>query len=165
MRLEHRVSTAFGCACVVVATLASVGSAGSLTAAKQRIAIIQRTNFAGSGTFELVPVSPGPLKRDSGTVSGSGTHDAPVVRGGLRVTPFSGAFELKGKRGTLRISEVLESTEVADGYGHDTGTWSINIYATTGVYKGYAGEGRSVGVSRASDRRVVFRSEGFVTKG
>lgn len=68
-----RLPLGLGLVCVTTMALSSVGSA-SPAASKQRIAIVERINFAGSGTFELIPLSSGPLKRDTGSVSGTGSE-------------------------------------------------------------------------------------------
>lgn len=63
------------------------------------------------------------------------------------------------------MSALVEQVDVGDGSGTDSGTWSLNIYATTGAYKGYAGSGRLSGVRVLGENRAVIRAEGFFTKG
>jgi hypothetical protein len=50
------------CAFFVVALCAACPAAASLNSDKQRVAIVERTNFSGNGTFELIPLSPPPTQ-------------------------------------------------------------------------------------------------------
>lgn len=150
-------------ACVAAATFLSVASANPAET-RQRIAIVVRANFAGSGTFELISLSPGPLQRDSGKVTSNGSHNGTRIRGGQRVTLISGTDALRGKQGTLRVTQSIETAEVGDGHEVITGTWSLDIYTTTGAYKGFVGGGRLSGIEFRKTNRLIIRQEGFVTK-
>ncbi len=142
------------------AVLVSVGAAEP-TARKQRIAIEEKVQLgATSGTFTIIPLTPGPTKADSGTFTFSATTQPTAIRGGQSVTTYKGVDELKGKRGTLRVPAVTTSTDAGGGYGAGTATWSIG--GGTGAYAGLEGGGRGTVVG--TPRGTVFtRYEGYVT--
>ena len=139
--------------------LVSSGTAGPLVK-KQRIAIEERVaHGARSGTFTLIPLTPGPLKADSGTFTFSVTTEPTIIRNGQSITTYKGVDELKGKRGTLRIPNVTAATAAGGGYGAGTATWSIR--SGTGAYAGLKGSGRGavVGTPEAD----LTRYEGYVS--
>ena len=150
-------------ACAVAAIVASVGSA-THQATKQRVAIVLRVGFSGAGTFELIPLTPGPLKPDSGKVTGTGEHNAVVIRDGQRLTTLAGTDELKGKRGSLALSETIEIAEIGDGYRVTSGSWSFNIYTAKGQYKGFEGGGRVSGIEFVNRHSLIARYEGYLTR-
>ena len=92
------------CAFFVVALCAACPAAASPNADRQRVAIVERTNFSGNGTFELIPLSSGPLKHDAGRVTGFGTHSAPTLRNGQRTVRAAGTDTLKGKLGKFGLA-------------------------------------------------------------
>ena len=150
--------------CACAATLASVVSAGPAVT-KQRIAIVETGNpdpDVNAFFFELIPLSPGPLKRDSGTVYGlSGNFGNPVIRDGQKVFPLIGTDRLVGKNGTFMLPERLESVDVNEAYSIQTGTWSFKN--GTGAYDGVTGKGRLAGVFMMQKNKAANRLEGFVT--
>ncbi len=158
----HRMVAASLAAAVAAGLCTSVvGAAGNAT--KQRIAIVERVSLAGGkSTFELIPLSPGPLKHDSGTVEPNGDFSGYITREGLRIQVGSGSDELTGKRGSFRLTGALEHVPIAGGYYVDTGRWSMS--AGTGVYAGLVGGGRFVAIVLPSSR-VLSRQEGFVRAG
>ena len=142
---------------LVAGTVAGAGTVAS----KQRIAIeVKSSVLTGNGTFTLIPLSPGPVQRDSGRVIGGGDIKPSVVRRtGQRVTVILGTDELRGKRGTLRLSQRVESVEAGSSYSADTGSWTVA--GGVGAYAALSGGGRLAGVG-APDGRLVYREEGYV---
>ena len=142
--------------------LVSAGSAGP-NAAKQRIAIVESASVDSGGTFELIPITRGPLKHDTGGVTLSATaSQTQVLRGGLRVTPVIAVSTMTSKLGTFKLTQKIDGFEVSEGYSSDRGTWSIR--AGTGVYAGVTGSGR-LGVVGLSTGQELIRQEGFIHKG
>src|SRR3954454_5341468 len=99
----------------------------------------------GAGTWRLVPLTKGPLKADSGTISGSGKIVGRSLRNGQRVTLIEGGDTLLGKRGSFGISQNVTSTEVAPGISADIGTW--RFHAGIGAYERVSGGGRFAAVA------------------
>jgi hypothetical protein len=160
----HRRSTFVALGCVGAAMVASLGAA-SPTASKQRIAIVERIDLSTiAGTFELIPLSPGPLKHDSGSVAGTGAEGRSIIRDGQRVTPITGVDTMTSSRGTFQVSQKVGRVEVADGSGLATGAWSIKN--GTGVYATFVGSGRFAGIDSAGTNsgRLLIRQEGYVRK-
>ena len=104
---QHRLNVVVSVlAWVLVASVLVSAGAAAPTAQKQRIAIEEKvttTALAGSGTFTLTPLTPGPIAADSGTFTYTGGSQGQVLRNGQTVTRYSGVDVLKGKHGTLRI--------------------------------------------------------------
>ena len=159
----HRTVTFVGLACTAAAMLASLGAA-SPTVTKQRIAIVERVGFnGGASTFEIIPLAPGSLKHDSGTIGAStGEEKGSVTRGGQRVTVIVGVDTLTGKYGTFQVSQRIERAELGGGYGVATGTWSFGN--GTGAYATVSGGGRFAGLDLPSGR-VLIRQDGYVRAG
>lgn len=147
---------------VSAVVLLSVASAGS-QATKQRISFLQVFDpTTESGSWKLVPLSPGPLKADSGGQKGGGKVGAQTLRNGQRVLPIVGSDKMTGKRGTLVISQSLVSTGVGRRYTADIGTWKV--VSGTGAYEGMTGGGRFAGVGLPGGK-VIINQEGWVTVG
>jgi hypothetical protein len=109
--------------------------------ARQRVAIVTQgvQSDPGSGTFELIPVRAGALKRDSGTERA--TFDKRIVmREGQTVTITDGVETLEGKRGSLKAHFRIEWVDAGNGYQVATGTWEA--MRGTGQYARIAGGGR-----------------------
>jgi hypothetical protein len=131
----------------VVATISSAATdATSAPVNSQRIAIEGVFSWTtGEGTFKLVPLTPGPLKADSGTSVGNGEFKPETIRNGQGVTVFNGVDSFTGKHGTFTTTERLEQVTVggplAGGarYRILTGTWKL--VGGTGAYKGVTGQG------------------------
>ena len=157
-----RIVGALVCLLGVLLTLVlvSAGAAGPVVK-KQRIAIEERSSVgASSGTFTLIPLTPGPVKADSGTFTFSATEKPTVIRDGQRVTTYVGVDQLRGKHGTLRIPNVTSATDAASGYSAGTVTWSLS--RGTGVYSGLSGGGRGAGVLTPQGA-ISTRYEGYVS--
>jgi hypothetical protein len=148
---------------VCAATLTAAGSAMQ-TVSKQRVAIVERVNGQGGGTFQLIPLSSGPLKADSGKVSHGGDSLGTITRQGQRLKRASGTDELRGKLGSFKINRAIEIAEVGDGYSTYGGTWSLDIYVQKRQYLGFSGGGRLAAVELPHDGGTILRQEGFLTK-
>ena len=150
-------------AAVTPSVLISAGAAGS-TPNKQRIAIEEKvttTALAGSGTFTLTPLTPGPIAADSGTFTYTGGSQGQVLRNGQTVTRYSGVDVLKGKHGTLRIPNSTAAVDAGGSYRVGTGTWSIST--GTGAHASLRGGGRGA-VGGPPQGTVFTRYEGYVSK-
>ena len=144
MKARHVVLVAL----VAAVTLTSVAAAGP-DAAKQRVAISMKLKEMGSGTFVLIPLQSGTLKRDSGTVTVVFNDPTIVMRDGQRIDIFRNTYTVTGKRGTMSIRERTEfvnvSNEKVPGFdftpGVGIGTWKV--VGGTGAYAKITGGGRS----------------------
>ena len=149
-------------AVVVVVTLTSVATAGP-EAAKQRVAISMRG--LGDGTFVLIPLQSGTLKRDSGTVTVVFNDPTILMRDGQRIDIFRNTYTVTGKRGTMSIRERTEfvnvSNEKVPGFaftpGVGIGTWKV--VGGTGAYAKVIGGGRS----GHQGHPWLVQQEGFLT--
>ena len=93
-------------------------------------------------TFALIPLQPGALKRDSGSIRGSSNWQQvgcpQVVREGQKVWTCSRVtWTLSGKRGTLTIREKNEWV--------DPGNDKSGCHIAFGTWKACAGEGSTQG--------------------
>jgi hypothetical protein len=135
-------------AMVAVAATVSSAATGSTSApvSKQRIAVegVLSTGTC-KGTFKLVPLTPGPLEADSGTLTCQGQFKPEIIRNGQGVTVFNGVQVYTGKNGSFTMIVRLESVKVggplAGGarYRVLTGTW--RLAGGTGAYDGITGQG------------------------
>ena len=147
-------------ACVFV-TVASVASGGP-SATKQRIAIEGKLVLAtNKGRWTLIPLSAGPLERDSGTLVGGGVIKPPIIRNGQRVTVVIGKDAHSGKNGNFIATQVVESVTAGRGAAAARGTWKF--HGKTGVYKGVTGGGGFGSASPANSSILYSRQEGTVT--
>lgn len=145
-------------------TLTSIASAAP-TAARQRVAINMK--LIPESTFALIPLQPGALKRDSGSIRGSSNWlqvGCPtVIREGQKVWTCSAVtWTLTGKRGTLTIRERNEWVDPGNpesGCHIAFGTWKV--VRGTGQYRGLAGGGRSANEAHCDE--WYARQEGFVS--
>jgi hypothetical protein len=163
MRKSNRSAIVAVLGCGVASVVVTVGSAGN-TASKQRIAITESASVDSGGSFELLPLTKGSLKHDSGTAALTATVGAPVIRAGLQVTPVAAVTTVKSKLGTFKLVQKIDSVDVSGGYSSDRGTWSLS--GGTGAYAGLTGSGKlaAVGIP-GGDGNNLIRHEGFVGKG
>jgi hypothetical protein len=160
----------------VVALAYGLGASGGITeadslapagprATAQRIAVTGKANLeTNKGTFQLIPLTKGPLTKDSGPVRACSIPCSlrkSFIRNGQRITPILGGDTYVGKRGTFQLYQRLESVDVAFGYSIQTGSWELRN--GTGAYAGFKGSGRFAGVGFPAFRTYT-RQEGFVTK-
>ena len=157
MKARHTVLIALAAA----ATLTAIASAGP-QASRQRVAITsQAAKTTRVSPVVLTPLEPGPLKRDSGTLTATFGTERVVVREGQEVSIFEGGTAtLKGKRGSLVIRYRDEYVNSGNGYNVGTGTWQV--VRGTGQYAHITGGGRTGNVSL--DRGPwSSRNEGFLS--
>jgi hypothetical protein len=158
-----RTALVLGTVALAGTTVATV-AARSPASAKQRVAFEIRLNLAtGKGTFTLLPLTAGPLKRDSGTLVGGGDIKPAVIReNGQRMTLIVGHDNHVGKHGTFQLAQRVESVNAGRGWSADTGTWSF--VKGTGAYAGLSGGGGFASVGPPTG--ILFaREEGYVSKG
>ena len=150
------IVTLLSCAVVVASAAAAPGAP-----TKQRVAFVGAfdTNNGG-GTWRLIPLTPGPLKADSGTVSGSGEVVGRPLRNGQRVTLDHGRRQPDRKAQVLGISQSVVSTQVAPGLSADIGTWKF--HGGIGAYEHVTGGGRFAAVGLASGV-IRVSQEGWLT--
>ena len=137
----------------VVATVSSAATdATSAPVNKQRVAVEGVFSWlTGKGTFKLVPLTPGPIKADSGTFLGTGSFRPEIIRNGQGVSVFNGADSFVGKDGSFTLIERLEAVKVggplAGGarYRIVTGTW--RLAGGTGAYENVTGQGAYASIS------------------
>jgi hypothetical protein len=158
---RRRSGTALAVAAVATAVIAAAASAGP-SAQKQRVAFELRLVLAtNKGTWTLIPLSAGPLKKDLGTLVGGGTILPPVIRNGQKVTVIIGKDVMTGKRGNLVLTQRVKSVLAARGETADTGTWKFQ--SGTGAYRGVTGGGGFAAVCCAKTGIVYAREEGSLT--
>jgi len=164
MFAHRRSGLLIGLALLVLSSGLTSGGAASSNAINQRIAIEEKSTAtaAGTGTFRLIPLMPGPLKADSGTFTWTGGQSgSPAIRRGQSVTTYKGVDTLKGKHGTLRIPNVTFAVDAGSGYGTATQTWSIA--GGSGAYAHLSGGG--AGANVATPKGIVFgRYEGYAKR-
>ena len=148
---------------VGTALTGATASAGSseATLVKQRIRIDELISAStDAGPFTFSPLTPGPLKRDKGTMELNGFSGGSQERDGMRVFAMVGRAELQGRRGTMRLSRRVDLVGVPGGLHVRTGTWKV--VTGTGQYAGLEGAGRLAGVQH--NGRIVVRQEGWVRR-
>jgi hypothetical protein len=156
----HRAAAALAIAGIAAALLAS-GAAGGPEATKQRVAIEIRFVLAtGKGTFTLTPLTRGPIKKDSGTIVGTGVPKKPFINElGQKVTVINGADSHTGRNGTFRLVQRVEGVQAARGWACDTGTWRFT--RGTGAYERVTGRGAFTAVGPQTG--VLYaREEGYL---
>ena len=157
----RRPGVALVIAAVGLAAAAS-GASGHVAATKQRIAIEGKLVLAtNKGSWTLLPLSPGPLKKDSGTLVGVGIFKPAIMRNGQKVTVIIGTDVMTGKSGKIVIKQRVESVQAGRGSLADTGTFTF--HGKTGAYKGVTGGG-GFAVARPANSPILYsRQEGMVT--
>jgi hypothetical protein len=160
--MRHRTRMALALAGLAATTLAATASGGPV-ASKQRVAIEARLHLAsGKGTWTLIPLSPGFLKRDSGTLVGGGTFKPPRIKpDGQKVIVILGKDSLTGRNGTFEVTQRVESVTVP-GFETARGTWSFK--GRTGVYASVGGGGGFAAVGPVNAGVLYAREEGYITK-
>jgi hypothetical protein len=129
----------------------------------QRIAIEERWRVdSPTGTFRLIPLTPGPLKSDEGTFIFPESTGQAMIRGGQSVTVYKGVDTLTGAHGTLIVPNVSSSTDAGGSFQAGVSTWSIA--KATGVYASLRGGGRG-SIVATPEGLVLTRYEGYVGAG
>jgi hypothetical protein len=143
--------------------MVSVGAAHP-NVTRQRIAIEERfDSVTHTGAWRVIPLTSGPITRDSGKLTLSGHVAGSAMRNGAKVTLIVGRHNLAGKHGTFTVSHRVESADVqlGTGYSADIGTWKLT--AGTAAFAGFKGGGRFAAVGLPSG--VIFaHQEGWVTR-
>jgi hypothetical protein len=152
-----RKLTALAALAAAAVTLAAVAAAGPV-AAKQRVAI--QTKGAIAGPFVLTPLTPGAIKRDTGTASFCCWTNRHIMRDGLAIDIGDPRWTFTGKLGTITGRNQMEFADLPDGWAVFTGTWKV--IRGTGAYAGLSGGGRVAGVSLANGNTKA-RFEGFLS--
>ena len=148
----------------LVSSAALASDGGTPLLVKQRIAIEvswPESEKDVGRTFRLVLLGSGPLRADTGVVTGSTIEVSSVIRDGRRVATFMSVQTLTGKRGTLRIRSVDETSEAGSGYRAGAITWSVG--GGTGAYLGLSGNGRGA-IVITPQGPATQRYEGYVSK-
>ena len=143
---------AFAAAAVPLAAVA----AAAPVAAKQRVAIQEK----GQASFVLMPLTPGAIKRDTGTASFCCWTERHTMRDGQAVDINDPEMTLTLKRGTLVIRNRIGFVDIPDGWSVFTGTWKV--IRGTGDYAGLSGGGRRAGVMLPNGN-VTSQFEGFLS--
>jgi hypothetical protein len=139
-------------------TLTAVASAGPV-AAKQRIAIQGTRTAAGSDTGVLMPLTSGPLGRDSGTLTGCCWSERTVMRDGQSIDINDPLLTFTLKQGSLVTRSRVEWIDVGNGYSIGTHTWKV--VRGTGDYARLEGHGRGA-VAGLPNGALKWRFEGIV---
>ena len=140
-----------------VAAIATAGSgARNHQMRNQRIAI---TFHSLAQSFVLVPLTPGPMRRDSGSYSSCCWTRRFSTRDGESMEIDDPTVTMKGKRGTFTWHERLTFVDIDNGYDVATGPWKIT--RGTGAYVHLRGHGREAAVDR-HNVEVAARDEGVV---
>jgi hypothetical protein len=151
----RRTLTAIALTVVMAAALAAVAAAAPV-AAKQRVEL----QIRGNGSFVLVPITSGAIKRDTGAASFCCWTERHVTRDGITSDVDDPHVTLFGKRGLLKLHNRIEFFDILDGWTVITGTW--NVVGGTGAYAGITGGGRGAGVILASNNeKSLYR--GFLS--
>jgi hypothetical protein len=136
-------------------TLTGVAAAGPV-AAKQRISI-HRT--AGSDAVTLIPLTSGPLGRDSGTITACCWSQRFVMRDGQSIEINDPLLTFTLKQGRLVTRNRIEWIDIGNGYAVGTHTWKV--VRGTGDYAHLVGHGRGAVVELPSGA-LTARFEGLV---
>lgn len=150
----NRKLAAVAALAALAVTLAAVAAAGPV-AAKQRVAIHENAN----GSFVLTPLTPGAIKRDTGTASFCCWTERHIMRDGQAIDINDPQMTLTLKRGTLVVGNRIGFVDIPDGWAVFTGTWKV--IRGTGDYAGLSGGGRRAGVMLPNGN-VKSQFEGFL---
>lgn len=147
--------TAVAALAAIAVTLTAVAAAEPF-AAKQRVAITEK----GQASFVLTPLTPGAIKRDTGSASFCCWTDRHIMRDGQAIDINDPEMTLTLKRGTLVVRNRIEFVDIPDGWAVFTGTWKV--IRGTGDYAGLSGGGRRAGVMLPNGS-VKSQFEGFLS--
>jgi hypothetical protein len=150
-----RKLTAIVALAAMAVTLAAVAAAEPV-AAKQRVMIQEK----GQASFVLTPLTPGAIKRDTGTASFCCWTQRHITRDGQDIDIDDPEMTLTLKRGTLVVSNQIGFVDIPDGWAVFTGTWKI--IRGTGDYAKLSGGGRRAGVMLPNGS-VQSQFEGFLS--
>jgi hypothetical protein len=146
--------TAIAAFAAIAATLAAVAAAGP-QAAKQRVEI----QVKDGAPFVLTPLTPGPIRPDTGTATFCCWTMRSTMRDGQAIDIGNPRWTLTGKLGTIVGRNQIGFVDIPDGLAVFTGTWKV--IRGTGVYAGLSGGGRVAGVQFANGTAKA-QFEGFL---
>ena len=152
MRTKLTVTAALA---VLAVSLAAVAAAAPV-AAKQRVAIQEN----GNGSFVLAPLTPGAIKRDTGTASFCCWTERHITRDGQGIDINDPRWTFTGKLGTIEGRNHIGFVDLPDGWAVFTGTWKV--IRGTGAYAGLSGGGRVAGV-QPTNGNTKAQFEGFLS--
>jgi hypothetical protein len=153
---RRRYLAAVVAAALLTTVVAGIATAGSAAEKKQRVEI---TFHSLAKTFVLVPLTPGPIRRDSGTYSSCCWTRRFVTRDGESMEVDDPTVTMKGRHGTFTWHERLTFVDINNGYDVATGPWTIT--RGTGAYAHLRGHGREAAVDK-QNVEVAVRDEGLV---
>jgi len=151
---HRRVLTGVGLVAVAAVTV-GLATAGSATR-QQRVEI---TFHSLAKTFELDPLTSGPIRRDSGTYSSCCWTRRFYTRDGQSIEIDNPTVTMKGKRGTFVWHELLTFVDINNGYDVATGPWTI--VRGTRAYSRLHGHGREDAVDK-NNVEVAVQDQGVV---
>lgn len=152
----HKRMIATAALLVVAATVTAIAAGGAAT--RQQVAF-EYTN-GNPGKMRLMPLTAGPVLRDSGSTSWCCWTQKFVRQDGDSVEIDNPLATFTGRRGSLTWRERITWIDSGDGYAVTTGTWKIE--RGTGAYRHLAGRGHLAFISGIGDRVVSFRAVGLV---
>jgi len=144
--------------CVAGAALAGVATARpSATPKQQRIAIAMDK----APGFVLTPLTPGPIRRESGTWTACCWTDRSVTHDGQSATVDDPTLTFKGKRGTFTWHAKVTFIDLDNDYTVATAVWKI--VKGTGAYAHLEGHGRQAFVSKTDGNgNLADKAEGLM---
>jgi len=147
---------------IVTAVLAAAltlitAAAAEPVASKQRVAI--QSKGTNPFSFTLTPLTPGAIKRDSGSTKWGESSDRVVVREGQRVQVHTVVGTYASARGSIQARFRIEWTNAGNHFTAGTGTWKI--VGGTGAYESVTGGGRSAHVWLPGGK-ITLRAEGLL---
>jgi len=144
-----------------IAALLATGAAAGSAAKQQRIAIVLGGN---ADTFQLTPLTSGPVHGDSGTVGACCFTNRDVTRDGQSVSIDNPKLTFKGKHGTFTWRSRITFVDINNDYTVATAVWKITH--GTGAYAHLQGHGRQALVQKTTEsQNVADKAEGIFTVG
>ena len=142
-----------------IAALLATGAAAGSSAKHQRIAIVLGGN---ADTFQLTPLTSGPVHADSGTITACCWTNRDVTRDGQSASLANPKLTFKGGHGTFTWRAHLTFVDINNDYTVATATWKIT--SGTGAYAHLTGHGRQAFVQKtAESQNLADKAEGVVT--
>src|SRR5262245_57212477 len=129
-------------AALTVAAPLSAAQVGTWSASKagtrQRVMLVQKHRFGDrEGQFELVVLSLGPIRSDTGSFTLAAELRPSIVRQGQGLSVYVVIETLTGAQGTFDVRWRVEFAGAGEGNTVGTGTW--RILRGTGAYAGVTG--------------------------
>ena len=145
----------------ITAALLAGGATARSTIKHQRVAIVLNDT---ASTFTLTPLTPGPVKQDSGAFTACCWINRDIARDGLSVSLGNPRLTFKGNRGTFSWRGQLTFVDLDNGYTVATAQWEI--IGGTGAYAHLEGHGRQAFVEMTNEGDILAnKAEGLVALG